>query len=363
MAKSAEDVFLSDDLAQITNLRIRLYAKGSDVAMTQMPRYRFKQLVPWDLGDSIQVTLVNMGTNDLTVNSVTNAEPFEVVGDIPTVAAGESVEFTVRMKPCDVKTYCQPITLHTSAGDVEFEVEGTTDYVRYLGVYNGYSPIAPICSFYNKYYIDLHYCQSVYESSWLQGLEGAQFIDMTFFTQTFGRIDLQSTSASWNIMETADSVVTMNNVTPIPDGLTNVYEGEQIDIDRYEFTVPFNEPYEYQGGNLLYFAEQLSYEPFAYGFYWRSQAFLTDEGTDDYSCQVTGVWVDAYNWQNSNYRPIMRIRYIPAGGYPDTGIEELSVTEQQQGDGYTYDLMGRRVNPNNLTPGIYIRNGKKFAVK
>jgi len=45
-------------------------------------------------------------------------------------------------------------------------------------------------------------------------------------------------------------------------------------------------------------------------------------------------------------------------------VDELNVTEaQQQGDGYTYDLMGRRVNPDNLTPGIYIKNGQKFMVK
>jgi len=57
----------------------------------------------------------------------------------------------------------------------------------------------------------------------------------------------------------------------------------------------------------------------------------------------------------------MRIRYIPAGGYPSTGVEEMNMSEQQS-NGYTYDLMGRRVNHSNLTPGVYIRNGKKFMV-
>jgi len=212
-------------------------------------------------------------------------------------------------------------------------------------------------------YVDQHYCESLYEADWLNGLQGAQFTEMTFFTTQLARIDLQSKSASWNIMETSSSVAPMSNEQPIPDGLTNVYEGEQLDIERYELTIPFDEPYEYQGGNFLYFAEQLATEPFAIGFYWRAEAFLTPEGNDDRDCKLTGVWISAFDWQNSNYRPIMRIRYIPAGGYPDTGIEELSVTDLQQGDGYTYDLMGRRVNPDNLTPGIYICNGKKFAVK
>ena len=28
-----------------------------------------------------------------------------------------------------------------------------------------------------------------------------------------------------------------------------------------------------------------------------------------------------------------------------------------------YDLQGRRIKPDNLRPGIYIRNGKKFIVR
>ena len=34
----------------------------------------------------------------------------------------------------------------------------------------------------------------------------------------------------------------------------------------------------------------------------------------------------------------------------------------QQGDDAVYDLMGRKMNPHSLKPGIYIRNGKKFKV-
>jgi len=197
---------------------------------------------------------------------------------------------------------------------VPFEVEGTTDYVRYLGNYNAGAPIAPISTYYNKYYVDQHYCESVYEADWLAGLKGAKFTDMTFFTYTFGRIDLQSKSVSWNVTEIdSPNEVPMDNDQPIPGGLTNVYEGEQLDVEGYELTIPFAADYEYQGGNFMYFAEQLAYEPFEYGFYWRSEGILTESGTDDTSSKVTGVWVSYFNWQNSNYRPIMRIRYIPAG--------------------------------------------------
>jgi len=360
--KGADDELLCDDQAQITNLRIRLYAKGSDVAMTLKPKYFFEELVPWDLGDSIYVTLVNKGTNALTVSSVTNAEPFAVVGDIPTVAAGDSVEFVVRMNPCDVDTYCKTLVLHTSAGDVPFDVQGTSDYVRYLGNYNAYAAVAPICVYYNKYKVDRHYCQSVYEAEWLAGLQGAQFTEMTFYTQHLGRVDFQCPTTSWNIMETTSMEAIMDNDNPIPAGLTNVYEGEQLDVEGYELTVPFNEPYTYQGGNFLYFSEQLAREPFAYSFYWHGENCLNEDGSK--ASKITAAWVSDYNWQSVSFRPLMRIRYIPAGNEPGSGVEELTATPlQPTGDGYTYDLMGRRVDPTNLAPGIYIRNGQKFMVK
>jgi len=307
--------------------------------------------VPWDLGDSITVYLKNAGTNVLTVNSVTAPEPFEV-GEIADVPAGEYGAFTVYMKPCEVNTYCKTITLHTSAGDVEFDVEGTTDYVRYLGTKEAYAYYAPLCTYYNMYNMAPVYVQSVYESSWLEGLQGAQLTDMTFLTTGLARIDLQSKDVDWAIKETGD---TLDMTTDIPEGFTTVYSGEQLDVERYEFTIPFDEPYTYQGGNFTYLSRENAYEPFAYGFYFVGQQFAT--GTP-----ITGVWESNGGWQTIHFRPFMRLRYIPAVG-PGSGVEELNVTDQLQGDGYTYDLMGRRVNPDNLTPGIYIRNGKKFAVK
>lgn len=48
-----------------------------------------------------------------------------------------------------------------------------------------------------------------------------------------------------------------------------------------------------------------------------------------------------------------------------TGINDIQAEPQQTvtpDDGYFYDLTGRRVNPQNLSPGIYIRNGRKFTV-
>ena len=43
-----------------------------------------------------------------------------------------------------------------------------------------------------------------------------------------------------------------------------------------------------------------------------------------------------------------------------TGVEELHIAYDKSS---VYDLNGRRVNENNLKPGIYVKNGKKIVVK
>jgi hypothetical protein len=43
-----------------------------------------------------------------------------------------------------------------------------------------------------------------------------------------------------------------------------------------------------------------------------------------------------------------------------TGVNELRMTNDELP---VYDLNGRRVNENNLKPGIYVKNGKKVIIK
>ncbi len=46
-----------------------------------------------------------------------------------------------------------------------------------------------------------------------------------------------------------------------------------------------------------------------------------------------------------------------------TGIERILTPESLMADGFTYNLMGVRVDATQLQPGIYIRNGRKFVVR
>ena len=65
----------------------------------------------------------------------------------------------------------------------------------------------------------------------------------------------------------------------------------------------------------------------------------------------------AYGINNNNTAKEISIRVV---GEETTGVANIQLTSPST---QTYDLNGRRVNENNLKPGIYVKNGKKFVVK
>ena len=70
----------------------------------------------------------------------------------------------------------------------------------------------------------------------------------------------------------------------------------------------------------------------------------------------------AYGIKNNNMSKEISIRVI---GEETTGVSELRMTNDELPvyELPVYDLNGRKVNENNLKPGIYVKNGKKFIVK
>ena len=47
----------------------------------------------------------------------------------------------------------------------------------------------------------------------------------------------------------------------------------------------------------------------------------------------------------------------------ESGIQDNVIDGQRPEDNRVFDLSGRQVNPDRLTPGIYIRAGRKFIVR
>ena len=65
----------------------------------------------------------------------------------------------------------------------------------------------------------------------------------------------------------------------------------------------------------------------------------------------------AYGINNNNTAKEISIRVV---GEETTGVANI---QHASPNTQTYDLNGRKVNENNLKPGIYVKNGKKFVIK
>ena len=65
----------------------------------------------------------------------------------------------------------------------------------------------------------------------------------------------------------------------------------------------------------------------------------------------------AYGINNNNTAKEISIRVV---GEETTGIANIQLTSPNT---QTYDLNGRKVNENNLKPGMYVKNGKKIIIK
>ena len=73
------------------------------------------------------------------------------------------------------------------------------------------------------------------------------------------------------------------------------------------------------------------------------------------------VLVGSYLWFNEAIGEYCESPALIVLDEPLSGISAIET--DRPADGKTYDLMGRTVNGDNLAPGLYIRDGKKFMVK
>ena len=89
---------------------------------------------------------------------------------------------------------------------------------------------------------------------------------------------------------------------------------------------------------------------------------IQSDGSNDLKPYRWYMKVESRNpsYNASNAAKTITINVIDEEGETTTGVEELQMTNCKSP---VYDLNGRKVNENNLKPGIYVKNGKKFVVK
>ena len=124
---------------------------------------------------------------------------------------------------------------------------------------------------------------------------------------------------------------------------------------------------------------------------WGNPGYLNSQPVDGWCCFILGL--NNQNGQDIRNGAVWEIEYVDGKGFSlknvGTGLYlhdsspakydtpkyfTFCTTEKVTGittvpssckrdDGSTYDLLGRRVDGNNLRPGIYIKGGRKFVVK
>ena len=89
---------------------------------------------------------------------------------------------------------------------------------------------------------------------------------------------------------------------------------------------------------------------------------IQSDGSNDLKPYRWYMKVESRNpsYNASNAAKTITINVLDEESETTTGIEELQMTNYKSP---VYDLNGRKVNENNLKPGIYVKNGKKFVVK
>ena len=89
---------------------------------------------------------------------------------------------------------------------------------------------------------------------------------------------------------------------------------------------------------------------------------VQSDGSNDLKPYRWYMKVESRNpsYNASNAAKTITINVIDDEEEMTTGIRQLQITNDELP---VYDLNGRQVNENNLKPGIYVKNGKKFVVK
>ena len=135
---------------------------------------------------------------------------------------------------------------------------------------------------------------------------------------------------------------------------TTLYPAEENSVDcsttiaKYTFTGTYN---------AIPSATMIANKYYAMG----GGQLITSDGSNDLKPYRWYMKVESRNpsYNVSNAAKTITINVIDEEG-ETTGVEELRMANDESP---VYDLNGRKVNENNLKPGIYVKNGKKFVVK
>ena len=81
------------------------------------------------------------------------------------------------------------------------------------------------------------------------------------------------------------------------------------------------------------------------------------------NCPKAFQWYMTISSRNSGYAKYNEVKEISISVLDDEEATGIANIQHASPNTQTYDLNGRKVNENNLKPGMYVKNGRKFVIK
>lgn len=196
------------------------------------------------------VTIKNTGGNAFTPTLSGLADPFITTYIPATIAAGETATIPIEFNPTTADTFNG--TLHIGAvesEDIDFDVTLTGLAAYELTVCDGTNTnnFLPIYGLYVDEYVQNN--QMIYPAEMLQGINGKKITSMTFYVSEGIKFATTATFSLKNLNANTPEYES----TPVPiEGYTEVKtETVEKNSSLREWTVTFDQPFVYSGGDLL----------------------------------------------------------------------------------------------------------------
>lgn len=193
------------------------------------------------------VTITNTGTQVFTPVINTDNLPAEyTVAGVAQVAISNSINLTVSYAPTAVGSHNGSFTVTIGNETYTVIVNGSAIEVTEATVADGtttnqYLPI------YGRYYNNKQINQMIYPASMLTEIQGKKIKSMKFYSS-----NLRFSGGAFTVkMGTTTSTTFANTPTRITTNMTTVKTGQVAVSGGTELVITFDEPFEYNSGNLL----------------------------------------------------------------------------------------------------------------
>ncbi len=196
------------------------------------------------------VTIKNTGGNAITPTLSGLDAPFSTTYTPATLAAGETATIPIVFNPTDAGTFNS--TLHIGAvesEDIDLDVTLTGLAAYELTVCDGTteSSYLPVYGLYVDEYVQNN--QMIYPAEMLQGINGQAITSMTFYLKSGINF---ATTATFSLKNLAANTPEYESTPVAIEGYTAVKTVEVVkNSSLSEWTITFDQPFVYNGGDLL----------------------------------------------------------------------------------------------------------------